>query len=76
MFYWKKAYICVLFFSFDVILYVFFFCQISNKKKDNSQQKKERNRKSNNQDSKFPATDGVNLEYFLTELSDDDSTSW
>ena len=50
--------------------------QNSNKKKDNSQQKKERNRKSNNQDSKFPATDGVNLEYFLTELSDDDSTSW
>ena len=24
----------------------------------------------------FPATDGVNLEYFLSEISDDDSSSW
>ena len=63
------------------MLYIKFYVifstrQNSNKKKDNSQLKKDRNRKSNNQDSKFPATDGVNLEYFLTELSDDDSTSW
>ena len=28
------------------------------------------------QDSKFPATDGVSLEYFLSEISDDDSSSW
>ena len=28
------------------------------------------------QSAKCPATDGVSLEYFLSELSDEDSNSW
>ena len=53
----------------------YFLISPSNKKRDDSNSENQKKKKTK-QDSKFPATDGVNLEYFLTELSDDDSTSW
>ena len=56
-----------------------YFCLHSHAKKETKEAKepKERNKKAKKQqDSKFPATDGVSLEYFLSELSDEDNSSW
>ena len=47
----------------------------SSRKEETKKDQKAKN-KNKEQDSKFPATDGVNLEYFLSELSDDDNSSW
>ena len=53
-----------------------YFCLHSHAKKE-AKEPKERNKKAKKQqDSKFPATDGVSLEYFLSELSDEDNSSW
>lgn len=65
--------------------FVLEFCDLNvySKKKDNCGSSKHENsprrqkeKAKKKQDPKFPATDGVSLEYFLSELSDDDSTSW
>lgn len=52
---------------------IFLFSQFSKKKESSSHAEKKSKK---HQGSKFPATDGVSLEYFLSEISDDDSTSW
>ena len=66
-----------IFHMYQCILDVFLF--LSPGKKEHSEESKKEGKskkKSKEQDSKFPATDGVNLEYFLSELSDDDNSSW
>lgn len=66
----------------NVSMYLLDVFSLSPGRKERSSRKEETKKdqrvknKSKEQDSKFPATDGVNLEYFLSELSDDDNSSW
>ena len=62
----------------SMYLDVFFHSPGKKAKQEKEETKKDEKskKKSKEQDSKFPATDGVNLEYFLSELSDDDNSSW
>ena len=56
--------------------WMYFFNSSSKKDDPNVTKEKTKKAKKAQDSSKFPATDGVSLEYFLSELSDDDNSSW
>ena len=56
--------------------WMYFWIHSSSKKDENVTKEKTKKAKKVQDSSKFPATDGVSLEYFLSELSDDDNSSW